>query len=267
MHCPPSSSHPPPIAKGDPFDLKLTCAPDGESVTLSVQGQRMRQTYGLIFDVDGVIADSESVNVRATLQAFAEVLGISGMRVEDFEAGIGRGAVAYVRAGAAAHGRTLASEEVDRLVRRRQETFLSLVAQERLPAYPGVRELMASALADAEWRLAIATSSTRDKSQAVLEAADVPWAEMVRLCGDDVTHAKPNPELFSLACGRLQLTPRSCVVIEDAPAGVEAAQAAGCACIAVTNTHAPDRLKRADLTVESLAEVTLDTLRGVLQGH
>lgn len=225
----------------------------------------MSQTYGLIFDVDGVIADSESVNVRATMQAFAEILGMSGLRVEDFEAGIGRGAAAYVRAGAAAHGRNLTSEEVDRLVLRRQESFLSLVAEEKLPAYPGVRELMHSALADDEWRLAIATSSTRDKSQAVLEAAEIPWADMVRLCGDDVTHAKPNPELFSLACERLQLTPGSCVVIEDAPAGVEAAQAAGCACIAVTNTHARERLRDADLTVESLAEVTLDTLRGLLR--
>ena len=226
----------------------------------------MSQTYGLIFDVDGVIADSESVNVRATMQAFAEILGISGMHIDDFEAGLGRGAAAYVRAGAGAHGRTLGSEEVDRLVLRRQETFLSLVAEEKLPAYPGVRELMHCALADEDWRLAIATSSTRDKSQAVLEAAEIPWAEMVRLCGDDVTHAKPNPELFSLACGRLQLTPGSCVVIEDSPAGVEAAQAAGCACVAVTNTHTRERLKRADLTVDTLVEVTLDTLRGLLQG-
>ena len=70
--------------------------------------------------MDGVIADSESVNVRATMAAFAEVLGISGMRVADFEAGIGRGAAAYVRAGAGAHGRTLESEEVDRLVLRRR---------------------------------------------------------------------------------------------------------------------------------------------------
>jgi len=225
----------------------------------------MSQAHGLIFDVDGVIADSESVNVRATMQAFAEILGMSGLRVEDFEAGIGRGAAAYVRAGAGAHGRTLTSEEVDRLVLRRQETFLSLVAEEKLPAYPGVRELMRNALADDDWRLAIATSSTRDKSRAVLEAAEIPWADMVRLCGDDVTHAKPNPELFSLACERLQLTPGSCVVIEDAPAGVEAAQAAGCACIAVTNTHTRDGLQRADLTVESLAEVSLNTLRGLLQ--
>ncbi len=215
--------------------------------------------------MDGVIADSESVNVRATMAAFAEVLGMSGMRVEDFEAGIGRGAAAYVRAGAGAHGRTLGPEEVDRLVLRRQETFLSLVAEEKLPAYPGVRELMHNALSDDDWRLAIATSSTRDKSQAVLEAAEIPWADMVRLCGDDVTHAKPNPELFSLACERLQLTPGSCVVIEDAPAGVEAAQAAGCACIAVTNTHARERLRRADLTVESLAEISLNILRGLLQ--
>jgi len=225
----------------------------------------MPQTCGLIFDVDGVIADSESVNVRATMAAFSEILGIWEMEVTDFEAGIGRGAAAYVRAGAAAHGRRLRSEEVDALVLRRQETFLSLLTQEKLPAYPGVRELMDGALAHEDWRVCIATSSTREKSGAFLAASEIPWTRMERLFGDDVTHAKPDPELFRLACERLQLSPGACIVIEDAPSGVEAAKGAGCVCVAVTNTVARERLQQADLTVDSLVDVSLDSLRRLLE--
>ncbi|MBN1766253.1 MAG: hypothetical protein JW860_13415, partial [Sedimentisphaerales bacterium] len=82
--------------------------------------------YGLIFDVDGVIADSEAVNVRATARAFGEILGINGVKAEDFEAGIGRGAEAYVRAGARSHGRELTAEQITALVAARQENFLAI---------------------------------------------------------------------------------------------------------------------------------------------
>ena len=62
------------------------------------------------------------------------------------------------------------------------------------------------------------------------------------------------------------MAPGCWVGTEGSPGGVEAAQAAGCSCVAVTNTHTRERLQRADLTVETLVEVTLDTLRGLLQG-
>ena len=87
----------------------------------------MAAQYGILFDVDGVIADSEAVNVRATRQAFAELLGITGVETEDFEAGIGRGAAEYVRAGARAHGRELSDEEVEGAVQARQDNFTSCI--------------------------------------------------------------------------------------------------------------------------------------------
>jgi sugar-phosphatase len=86
---------------------------------------------------------------------------------------------------------------------------------------------------------------------------------MAYVSGDQVTRKKPDPEVFLLACERLGLPPAKCVVIEDAPNGVAAAHAAGCACIAVTNTAAPAELADADLVVDSLADLNLDTLRGL----
>lgn len=224
----------------------------------------MNRPFGIIFDVDGVIADSEAINVRATSKAFADLLGINEIRTEDFQDGIGRGAEAYVMAGAASHNRALSPEEVRELVAARQDNFLQILEQETLPAFPGVLELINGALDSNDFALAIATSSTREKSQAVLRSAQIPLHQMVYVCGDDVSRKKPDPELFQIACQRLSIEPKRCVVIEDAPNGIEAARAAGCPAIAVTNTCGRIDLRNADMVVETLAEVTLGTVRQLL---
>jgi len=202
--------------------------------------------------------------VRATAQAFAHQLGIQNMHPSDFEQGIGRGAADYVKAGAEAHGHTLSSDQVQTLVAARQENFLHLLKAEPLPAFPGVLELIQEARHTQTVGLAIATSSTREKSQAVLASAQIPVHHMAYVCGDDVTRKKPDPELFLIACDRLSLQPKHCIVIEDAPNGVDAARAAGCKVIGVTNTCGPDTLNKADLVVDSLSKVRLSTVRDLL---
>ncbi|MCH2115252.1 MAG: HAD family phosphatase [Pirellulales bacterium] len=224
----------------------------------------MNGHFGIIFDVDGVIADSEAVNVRATSQAFADILGIRRVAAEDFQKGLGRGAAEYVRAGAASHRMKLSPDQVQSLVMARQENFLEILREETLPAYPGVLKLIFSALASQEFSLAIATSSTRGKSLSVLASAQIPVEEMVYVCGDDVARKKPDPEVFQIACRRLSLAPKFCVVIEDSPYGIEAASRAGCVSMAVTNTCTRRELRRADQTVDSLCEVSLATLRTLL---
>lgn len=165
----------------------------------------MTAQYGLIFDVDGVIADSEAVNAEATIRVFEELLGIHGV--------------------------------------------ISLIEQ---------------ALENDEFTVGIATSSTREKSGAILESAQIPIEQMVYVTGSDVTHKKPHPELFLTACRKLGQPPSACLVIEDAPNGVEAAHAAGCKCIAVTNSVDADKLTDADLVADSLEEVTLQMVEGLL---
>jgi beta-phosphoglucomutase-like phosphatase (HAD superfamily) len=76
----------------------------------------------------------------------------------------------------------------------------------------------------------------------------------VIVSGDDVTHSKPDPEIYLTAAQRLGVSPVHCVAIEDAPAGVEAAKRAGMKCIAVTNSVACQQLQRADLVVASLTD-------------
>lgn len=152
-------------------------------------------------------------------------------------------------------------EEVNALVFARQENFLCILKNETLPAFPGVLELINESMGDDQFVLAIATSSTREKSKAVLDSAKIPYDKMIYICGDDVTRKKPYPELFQTACKRFNLQAEFCVVIEDAPNGVAAVKAAKCKCIAVTNTCGKDALIDADLIVSSLDEVSLDTIK------
>ena len=221
----------------------------------------MGKLYGLIFDVDGVIADTEAVNARASIQVFADLFGVEGVVRKDFEAGLGRGAEEYVRAGATIHGLELSDDQVEEATQLRQEYFLKILNEEPLPAFPGVLELMEKAMQRDDFRVAIATSGTLEKSRAVLNAAAVPYQRMVYINGNDVTHKKPDPELFLLAAERMGIDPSHCVVIEDAPNGIQAAKAAGAKCIAVTNSTSADKLREAGLVCDSLEQIALATIQ------
>jgi HAD superfamily hydrolase (TIGR01509 family) len=224
----------------------------------------MTELYGLIFDVDGVIADTEAVNARVSTRVFADLFGVEGVVREDFEAGLGRGAQEYVKAGARIHGLELTDDQVEQATQLRQEYFLNILSEEPLPPFPGVLELMEKAMQRDDFRVAIATSGTLEKSRAVLNAAGVPYQKMVYINGNDVTHKKPDPELFLLAAERMGIDPSHCVVIEDAPNGIQAAKAAGAKCIAVTNSTGADKLNEADLICDSLEQVDIKTIHKLI---
>ena len=221
--------------------------------------------YGLIFDVDGVIADTEAVNARASIDVFEDLFGIKGVKRQDFEAGLGRGAEEYVKAAARVHGLELTEQQVAQATKMRQEYFLKILSEEPLPAFPGVLELIEEAMQREDLQVAIATSSTFEKSSAVLNAAKVPYQKMVYIKGDDVKNKKPDPEIFLLAAERMGIEPANCVVIEDVPNGVQAARAAGAKCIAVTNSTNAEKLCEADLVCDSLKLVDLETIIKLIQ--
>ncbi len=223
--------------------------------------------YGLIFDVDGVIADTEAVNARASIEMFDEVFGLAGVKREDFEKGLGRGAAAYVRAAAQIHGFEMSDQQIEQATKVRQEKFLEILKNQPLPAFPGVLELIAAARQREDFITAIATSSTREKSMAVLESAKIPWREMTYVTGSEIKNKKPDPELFLTAAEKATIAPQRCVVIEDAPNGVQAALTAGCKCIAVTNSTTPEKLSSAHRVVTSLKEITIEDLTSILDNN
>jgi HAD superfamily hydrolase (TIGR01509 family) len=224
----------------------------------------MNKLYGLIFDVDGVIADTEAVNARASIKVFEDLFGVKGVKRQDFEAGLGRGAAEYVKAAAGVHGLKLTEEQIEKATQLRQDYFLKILSEEPLPPFPGVLELIEEAMHREDFRMAIATSSTPEKSQAVLESAKITFQEMVYITGNDVKNKKPHPELFLLAAERMGIEPANCVVIEDAPDGVQAAKAAGAKCIAVTNSTNAEKLCEADLVCDSLEQIKLDMIQELI---
>ena len=103
-------------------------------------------------------------------------------------------------------------------------------------------------------RLAIVTSGSRELARARLAGAGLP-APAVLVSADDVRAGKPDPEGYRRAAALLGVPPERCLAVEDAPAGIAAARAAGARTVALASTHAPAELAGADLVIGALAEL------------
>lgn len=193
---------------------------------------------GILFDMDGVLCDSEGLIAEAACRMFAERHRVRVLP-EDFVPFIGTGEDRYLGGVARQYNVTLRQPEDKRRV---YEMYLEIIAG-RLQALPGVPGFIAAARA-AGWRLAVATSADRIKMDGNLREIGLP-AETFDACvtGEDIEHKKPAPDIFLLAAERIGLPARDCVVIEDAPNGVRAAKAAGARCLALTTSFTAEALR------------------------
>jgi sugar-phosphatase len=193
----------------------------------------------VLFDVDGVLLDSATAH-RRVWNAWSLVHGVDPEEV--WQLTFGRRPEDTVK-DAAAH--------LDPAVER--QVLDDLLAQERdgiLPVDGAVGLL--EALPGSSW--AIVTSGDRAFVEPRFAAVGLPLPA-VRVYGSDVEHAKPAPDCFALAASRLGVATSACVVVEDAPAGIRAAVAAGCTVIGLTTTHPAESLRQAPMCAASLAEV------------
>jgi sugar-phosphatase len=161
--------------------------------------------------------------------------------------------------------RLLPPERVDAAVARIEAIEVADV--EGITVLPGALEALAAlrgsgiqGASEADHRCAIATSCTAPLAAARISATGLPVPEVV-VTASDVTRGKPHPEPFLLAAARLGVEPTECLVVEDAPGGLEAARAAGCSTLAVATTTAPADLI-ADAVVENLAAVAFEVVDG-----
>lgn len=195
-----------------------------------------RTFAAVIFDVDSTLVDSIPSLVKAWT-TWAEEFGATA---EDLQGWQGHTSRAIVEA--------LAPDRAEEAYARVEELEATEVAD--CTALPGAAEALAAIPAD---RQALATSGTKPVATARLGAAGLP-IPAVFATADQVEHGKPAPDLFLLAAERLGVDPKDCLVCEDAPAGLAAAKAAGCATLAVLTTTAREKLD-ADLVVDTLADV------------
>lgn len=211
---------------------------------------------GVLFDMDGVLADSEPLINAAAIAMFKE----RGLRARptDFLPFVGAGEDRYIGGVAETHHFAL---DLPSAKRRTYEIYLDLVPK-RLQAFPGAIELV-RACHRAGLRRAVASSADEVKIVANLRQIGLPpdrWDAVVT--GDDVVAKKPAPDIFLVAAARLGLAPAQCVVVEDALNGVRAAKAAGMRCVAVAQTFPAAQLQDADVVQPDIATVSLADLTG-----
>jgi len=212
--------------------------------------------YGLIFDVDGVLGDTEGPVCRATIAMFQELYGCE-MQPDDFLPFVGTGAVRYVVGPAEKYGLEI---DVEKAVARRHENFVEIINAENI-AYPGAAALIEMVAALDDWKLGIATSSPGESSRPTLKAAGIDANLFdAYIHGDLITHKKPHPEIYLTAAKAIGIDPSRCVVIEDAVTGVASGKAAGMQVIALTHTFPAELLQEADLILPTIADITLPIL-------
>ena len=210
----------------------------------------------VIFDMDGVLVDSYRAHYESWRRLYRE-LGIDYTEMA-FAADFGRVSRDILR-------RRLATDLTDKRVRElddRKESFYRDIIREHFPAMDGADELIAALAADGI-RLAVGSSGPPENVEVVLARLASGKLVDVRVTGADVTRGKPDPQVFQLAAERLGVPPESCVVVEDAVHGVEAAHRAGMAAVALTGTATRSRLAAADFVVDSLRDLTPQRLREV----
>ena len=211
---------------------------------------------GVIFDMDGVLTDSEPLINAAAIAMFKE----KGLVVQpsDFLPFVGAGENRYIGGVAEKYSFPL---DIPSAKRRTYEIYLELVPT-HLKAFPGAGELV-HACRQAGLRLAVASSADEVKIVANLRQIGLPpstWEALVT--GDDVGPKKPAPDIFLTAAARLGLAPAQCTVVEDAVNGVQAARAAGMRCVAVAQTFPPAQLQGADVVRRDIASVSLTDICG-----
>jgi mannitol-1-/sugar-/sorbitol-6-phosphatase len=199
----------------------------------------------ILFDLDGVLVDSTR-SVSRQYRLWAQKANLDPRIVEDIPHGVR--AIDVVRK-LAPH--LDAEAEVVRLEKMEAED------QEGVVVMPGATELLKSIPQD---RWCVVTSGTRYLATCRLKHANLPTPR-VMVSADDVSKGKPDPEPYLTGARLLGMNPVDCLVIEDAPAGIQAAHAGGMKVIGITSTY-PATTLQADVVIQNLAQIKVKTNDG-----
>ena len=203
---------------------------------------------GVLFDMDGVLVDSESLISRAAILMFSE----HGLDVnpEDFFPFVGTGENMYIGGVASKYGLNIDIVKA----KARVYQIYEAIAKDNLNPLPGVNEFI-SRCKSHNLRLALATSADRFKMEINLREINLPAGLFYSIVtGEDVINKKPFPDIYIRAARNLGLNTSECLVVEDAVSGIRAAKSAGCRCLAVTTSFAASSLSEADWICTTLAD-------------
>jgi len=208
-----------------------------------------------LWDMDGVLVDSAEYHYAAWREALAHE-GID-LRYDDFRASFGQRNDTILRG---LLGPDLSDAEVARIGDLKELRYRQLVRERGITPLPGVLDWLARLRADG-WRQAVASAAPRANVDAILDALGIAHYFGAITSSEDVARGKPDPQVYLVAAQRLGVPPARCVVVEDAPAGVEGARRAGMRCIGVTSTHPH---LDADLVVAALSDLPADSFEKLI---
>ncbi|HBE41747.1 MAG TPA: HAD family phosphatase [Bacteroidales bacterium] len=210
---------------------------------------------GVLFDMDGVLADSEQFICKAAIMMFSEL----GFKVEpdDFKPFTGTGENRYLGGVAEKYGIII---DIDK-VKARTYSIYKTIIKGNLHPLPGASNLV-HRCREMGLKIALATSADRIKMEANLAEIGIPlYLFDAAVNGLDVENKKPFPDIYIKAAEKLGLKAEECLVVEDAVSGIKAAKNAGCRCLAVATSFEKRMLNKADWICDTLENVPEEALK------
>jgi len=204
--------------------------------------------------MDGVLVDSEQYICQAAIEMFKR----KGLTVqpEDFKPFVGQGENAYIGKVAEKYNFPVDIDEVKSLTYQ----IYGEITEGKLEPLPGVLDFMKK-IRDRGLKSAVATSADKVKMEINLKNIGIPKESFTATVnGLEVEHKKPAPDIFEVAAQKMGLNPEHCLVVEDAPSGVEAAKRAGARCLGLTTSFNAGDLDKADWHAANLAEASDEVL-------
>jgi HAD superfamily hydrolase (TIGR01509 family) len=200
---------------------------------------------GIIFDVDGVIFDSEKLHREAWRRVFEK----RNIFLADDRSGVGRSDKEFLKE---LKEKGTIPENLDiKEIQEEKLGFLIELADKRVDFFQNVEELLISLKKN--YLLCVASNSDIKFISKVLKNANLISYFRFVLTVNDVEKPKPAPDIYLLAVKRMGFKPKECIVIEDSAVGIEAAKGAGMKCVAISHTLPKNRLKEADLLLEQVS--------------
>ena len=207
----------------------------------------------VIFDLDGVIIDSEPLHFRLETQLFSELgITLTDAEYESFVGTAGREMFTRLK------DRFDLPQSVEDMLTEGRRRYMEVLQNEGIPVIPGIPELVA-ALSEAGMHLAVASSAPHEQIDLVMGDSNLEGSLgrffPVRVSGDDVDRSKPHPAIFLKTAELLKIAPEDCWVIEDSENGIKSALSAGMSCIAFENPKTGfQNLSRANRQIREISD-------------
>jgi len=215
----------------------------------------------VIFDMDGVLADTSSMHFKSW-KMLAKKLDVKFTK-EFFNSTFGQKSAKIIKKLLKDKFDSINTEKIKEWGELKEMYYRDLI-RDKLKPLPGVKTLI-EILKKNNFKLAIGSSGPKENVDLLLEKLKIKHFFNAAITAEDVELGKPNPEVFLLAAKRLEIKQEKCLVIEDAPVGIEAAKKAGMKVIALTTTHNQSELQEANLIKKDLRKLHIREINKLLK--